>query len=264
MRESFESGPDFGGDREDAKKETGLEGDVEKEPEFISRKIGHRGACGYEPENTLRSFEKGIELGVDTVELDVYWVDGHLMVHHDDDLDRTTNGSGPIWEKTYEELRELDAGSWFGSESKPAQIPTLEEVLDLVDGRVKVNIELKGEGTAGPVDEVINRYIEEKGRTKDDYLVTSFNREELSKFHEISPDVRIGVASAVEPNAQFAEEMGAYSVSMGAESLTKEFVDDAHERGIKVHVWTVNEPEEIERINAMGADGIFSNYPDRL
>ena len=240
------------------------EADVEKEPEFVARKIGHRGACGYEPENNLRSFEKGIELDVDIVELDVYWVDGHLMVHHDDDLDRTTNGTGPISEKTYEELRELDAGSWFGSESKPAQIPTLEEVLDLVDGRVKVNIELKGEATAQPVDEVIKKYIEERGRTKDDFMVTSFNREELSKFHDISPEVRIGVASVEEPDAQFAENMGAYSVSMSAEHLTQEFIDDAHRRGIKVHVWTVNEAEDIERFNAMGVDGIFCNYPDRL
>src|SRR6056297_2287931 len=103
-------------------------------------KIGHRGAMGYEPENTLRSFKKAIELNVDMVELDVYVCSsGELVVIHDDKVDKTTNGKGYVSEKSFDELRKLDAG--MGE-----KIPTLQEVLDLIDKRAKVNIELKGKG----------------------------------------------------------------------------------------------------------------------
>lgn len=222
-------------------------------------KIGHRGALGYEPENTLLSFAKALELKVDAIELDVYLVDGHLVVIHDDRVDRTTNGEGYVWDFTFEELRKLDAG-------KGALIPTLEEVFDLVDKKIQVNIELKGKGTAEPLNVLLKKYIQEKGWTASHFLVSSFDHHELKKFHELMPEIRIGALITALPlnYAKFAEELNAWSINPSLEFINQEFVDDAHQRGMKVLVWTVNHPDDIARMKALGVDGVFCNYPDRL
>ena len=147
-------------------------------------KVGHRGAMGYEPENTLRSFKKALELGVDMIEFDVYVCkSGELVVIQDDTLERTTNGKGLVIEKTLAELKELDAG-------KEEKIPTLEEIMDLADKKVKINIELKGDNTAKPVLNMIEKYVDEKGWKYDDFLVSSFNHNELKKFKELNPKIK--------------------------------------------------------------------------
>jgi glycerophosphoryl diester phosphodiesterase len=223
-------------------------------------KIGHRGACGYEPENTLRSFKKALELGVDMIELDVYALkSGELVVIHDDKVNRTTDGNGYVMDKTFEEIRLLDAG-------QGEKIPTLDEVLDLVDKKVQVNIELKGEGTAEPIAEIINKYVNEKDWSAIDFFVSSFNHIELKKFKDLKPEINIGALIVGIPldYAKFGEDLGAYSVNLCQEFINQEFVEDAHRRGMKVFVWTVNDLDDIERIKKLGADGIFINYPDRL
>ncbi len=119
-------------------------------------KIGHRGAMGYAPENTLKSFKKALELNINCVELDVHACkSGELAVIHDDEVDRTTNGKGYIAEKDLNEVKILDAG-------EGEKIPLLSEVLDLIDKRIKINIELKAEGTAKPVYEMIEDYMKNK------------------------------------------------------------------------------------------------------
>src|SRR3989344_9380836 len=124
-------------------------------------KIGHRGACGYAPENTLKSFQRAIDLGVDAIELDVQLCkSGELIVMHDNTVDRTTDGSGFIKKLKLKDLKKLDAG-------EGERIPTLEEVLNLVDRRVKVNIELKGPKTAKPALKLIDEYIKKKGGNLD-------------------------------------------------------------------------------------------------
>lgn len=223
-------------------------------------KIGHRGAMGYEPENTLISFKKALELGVDAVELDVYVCKtGELVVIHDDKLDRTTNSKGYVIEKTFEELRSLDAG-------KGEKIPTLEEVLDLVDKKVIVNIELKGENTARPVSELLKKYMDDKGWKGELFLVSSFNHYELLSFHNLMPEIRIGVliTGILIGYAEFAEKLKVYSVNLDKDFINIEFVKDAHSRGMKVFVWTVDDFDDIERMKKLGVDGIFSNFPDRL
>ena len=223
-------------------------------------KIGHRGAMGYEPENTLLSFKKALELGVDAIELDVYACKtGELVVIHDDKVDRTSNGKGYVIEKTFDELRALDAG-------KGEKIPTLSEVLDLVNRKVKVNIELKGVGTAKPVSNLIKDYVDNKGWNFDDFIVSSFNHYELKEFGELSPNIKIGALIVGIPIgfAEFAEKLNAHSVNLCVEFINQEFVDDAHKRGMKVYVWTVNDADEIRRMKSLGIDGIFSNFPDRL
>lgn len=222
--------------------------------------IGHRGACGYEPENTIISFKKALELGVDAIELDVYVCKtGELVVIHDDTVDRTTNGKGYVINMAFDELRALDAG-------KGEQIPTLQEVLDLINNQVLLNIELKGAGTAEPIAEVIKQYTESGKWTKENFLVSSFNHVELKKFNNMMPDIKIGALLCGIPldYAKQAEALNAYSFNPSMEFINKELVEDAHSRGMKVFVYTVNELQDIEAMKQLGVDGIFINYPDRL
>ncbi len=223
-------------------------------------KIGHRGAAGYEPENTLASFKKALDLGVDVIELDVHACKtGELVVIHDDKVDRTTNGKGYVTEKTFEELRFLNAG-------KGQKIPKIEEVLDLLKNRVIVNIELKGAKTAEPVFKIIEAYLIEKNWKKKNFIVSSFNHPELKKFKNLMPEIKTCACLTGIPidYAEFAKKAAADFVSLNMEFVNKEFVDDAHNRGLKVYVWTVNDSDDIEKMKALKVDGIFSNFPDRL
>jgi len=223
-------------------------------------KIGHRGAMGYEPENTIASFRRALELKVDAVELDVYCCKtGELVVIHDDKVGRTTDGKGYVVEKTFAELRSLDAG-------KGEKIPTLEEVLDSVDKKAVVNIELKGPNTAKPVSGVIGKYIREKGWLADLFWVSSFNHYELRIFKELFTEIKIGALITGIPLdcAEFGKKLTVQSVNLCIKFITKDFVDDAHQKGMKVFVWTVNDPDDIKKMRALEVDGIFSNFPDRL
>ncbi len=223
-------------------------------------KMGHRGANGYEPENTLSSFKKAIELGVDYIELDVQVCKtGEVVVFHDAKVDRITSDKGYVADKTFQELRVLvlDEGE---------TIPTLEEVLDLVDRKKKINIEIKGEGAAKPVFDILKKYIDIKGWTWDDFIISSFNHYELLDFQKLAPEVRIGAVIAGIPIglAECAQKVNAYSLHLSKEFVNQKIIDDAHRRGIKVFVYTLNEPSDIEKIKAMGVEGIFSDFPDRL
>ena len=223
-------------------------------------RIGHRGACGYEPENTLRSFERAIAIGVDMIELDVYQCVDGLVVMHDDTLDRTTNGTGLVWEKTVAELKQLDAG-------KGERIPTLAEVFDLVNRRVKINVELKGPHTARPTAELIQKYVRQYGWQWDDFYVSSFDLDELARFKQLRPEVKIGglYGSEAGPLAAFKKDCSAYfAIGIDKQSLTQQYVDEAHRRGLQLYVYTVNTVDEIRAMKKMGVDGIFCNYPDRF
>ena len=221
--------------------------------------FGHRGAGGYEPENTLRSVRKALELGADGIEVDAYWVDGHLMVIHDDTLNRTTNGTGPIADKSFAYLRSLDAG-------KGEQIPTLEEVCDTVNRRAVVNVELKGPGTAAPVVKVIEHYVKTRGWKYQDFLVSSFDHEQLQTAKSLGAEIRIGalIDKKSRDLAAFAERMGAWSLHAGKRQVTPELVADAHQRGLKVFVYTINKPAEFATMRELGVDGVFTDFPDRV
>lgn len=220
-------------------------------------KIGHRGAMGYEPENTLLSFEKALELNVDMIELDVHRCKtGELVVIHDDKINRTTNGRGYIAKETVEELRSLDAG-------KGQKIPTLQEALDLVDRKAKLNIELKGKGTAKAVFDVIENYVKKKGWSYNDFFISSFNHNELLEFSKLNQDVKLGVLVKKAPT-YFTERFKVHSINLDINCISKKLVDDIHKRGMKIFVWVVNDFEDIKRMRGLGVDGIFSDYPDRL
>jgi len=213
---------------------------------------------GHEPENTIASVKKALELGANCIEIDVQYVDGHLMVFHDERLERTTNGSGYIASKDFSYLRSLDAG-------KGQCIPILEEVLDAVSMRAGVNIELKGAGTARPVAGLVAKY-RAKGWPENLILVSSFDHRELMKVGELDRKILLAPLFVGLPvdNAAFASRLGAYSVHPSVEFVDREFVSDAHERNLRVYVFTVDNSDQIDRMIEMGVDGVFTNYPERV
>ena len=220
--------------------------------------IGHRGAMGHAPENTLLSFKKALELGAACVEADVYHVDGNLMVFHDDRLERTTNGSGYLLDHDFETLRALDAGDG-------ERIPTLEELFEIVDLKAGVNIELKGPHTVRPVCEFIATQ-RQYGWRDDLVLVSSFNHSRLEAVRRIDPRIRLGVLITGPPGdaAAVAAALDAYSVHLSLAFIDRAFVADAHSLGLRVFVFTVNDPDDIRRMAALGVDGVFTNYPERV
>lgn len=223
-------------------------------------RIGHRGACGYGPENTLLSFKKALELNVDIIELDVCLCKTkEVIVIHDSKVDRTTNGKGYVAKKTFNELRKLDAG-------KGEKIPLLTEVLDLVNRKAKVNIEIKGKGIAKSVFGIIEKYVKDKGWQYENFLVSSFDYDELLDFYNLNPKVKTSVLfeKSVKKAMGFTEKVNAYSINPSFRLATKKFIENAHKKGLKVFVWTVNKRKNIEKLKQLGVDGIFSNYPDRI
>ncbi|MGE0266842.1 MAG: glycerophosphodiester phosphodiesterase [Candidatus Omnitrophota bacterium] len=223
-------------------------------------RIGHRGAQGYAPENTLKSIRKAIELGVDMIEVDVHSCrTSEILVIHDEKLERTTNGSGYVRQKTLAYIKSLDAG-------EGEQVPTLTEVLDLIDKRVALNIELKGKYTLKPVLKIIDHYVHAKGWAYEHFIVSTFMRKKLKRLAKLHPKVRIGALLAYHPFGfiKFAKRIKAFSVHLNAKLADPKIIREAQKNGLKVYVWTVNEKEDIERLKKIGVDGIFSDFPDRI
>ena len=217
--------------------------------------IGHRGAKGYTPENTLPSFEQAIQLGCPWVELDVHLIEGELIVIHDEQVDRTTNGTGRLSDLTLSYIRSLDAGGG-------ARIPTLSEVIDCVNHRCRINIELKGKGTAAPTGKLLARYCAGDW-VPADFLISSFNHRELARMDKPYPRGALFTNIPDDIWAQVAA-LNAWSVNFAHWNLSQALVEQAHERGYKVLVYTVNELQDIERVIGYGVDGVFSDFPDRV
>ncbi len=223
-------------------------------------KIGHRGAAGYEPENTLRSFERAIALGVDMIEMDVHVCkSGDVIVIHDDTVDRTTDGEGKVSSFKLKHLKSLDAG--LGE-----RLPTLEEVLALARGRAKINIELKGKGTGKHVAHIVDMAVRKSGWRPEDILVSSFKKRELAALRRAHPTVRIGLLLRGRPwhFRRFAASVNAYSIHCQSRFVTRRFVERMHGMDFCVIPWTVNTSREIRRLRKCHVDGIISDLPDRL
>lgn len=215
--------------------------------------IGHRGAAGLEPENTLRSFARALKIGVDAIELDVYCVDGRLVVIHDDTLERTTNGRGEVMATSYDALRRLDAGAG-------ERIPTLDEVLELAADKVTVNVELKGKGTAVPVAACAEAH------PTADILVSSFDHHELERFRAVAPGARVAPLfhKASSRMFQIAESLRAWSINVSVQLANAERLRSIADNGYRSLVYTVNDPVVAKRLRADGAGGIFTDFPDRM
>lgn len=221
--------------------------------------IGHRGARGHAPENTLLAIDTGIRLGADMIELDVQRCDEELVVIHDPRLERTTNGEGRIAEVGFGYLRSLDAG-------QGQQIPTLKEVLDLAESRVSLNIEIKSAGgTASRVAMALREALAD-GWTASQFMVSSFHLPELYEFKQVAPEIPIAALVCGVPLdwAACASEMGAQALNISAEFADARLLQDAHQRGLKVYVYTVNHADDMRMLREAGFDGVFSDYPERV
>lgn len=219
--------------------------------------IAHRGASGYAPENTLAAFKKALLMDVDMIEFDVRALSsGEVILMHDHRLNRTTNGTSYIHTYSFADLRKLNAGD-------NEIIPTLQEVLDLVDRKVPVNIEIKGTGSARAVAGIVEEYLARGWKTSD-FLISSFDHPQLQEFKKLMPAIDIGaLTNTILLNyAVFAQELNATAVCLEDEFINDQYIQDAHDRGLKVYVYTVNDIEEVQRLYHMGVDGIFTNYPD--
>jgi len=218
--------------------------------------IGHRGAMGHAPENTLASVQAALNLGVLCIEVDVYFVDKRLVIFHDDRLERTTNGVGDINQQSFDYLRALDAGAG-------QQIPTLDEVCAMLKSRACLNIELKGDYTAEPVAKYLLGLFAQ-GWDIESFLISSFHKSELLIIKRLIPDIKIGVLINGPPvnDSEFAQSLHAFSVHPSSGCVTQAFVDDAHSRCMKVFVYGVDEAKEVTRMYQLGADGVFTGYPE--
>jgi glycerophosphoryl diester phosphodiesterase len=217
-------------------------------------KIGHRGAKAYAAENTLVSFQKAIELGVDGIELDVHLSsDGEVMVIHDETIDRTTSEKGFVKEFSSSELKKLG-------------IPTLASVFDLVDKKNFINVELKTYETADKVAALIKKYVSEKNWQYNHFIVSSFDWNALQLVTFLNEKIPIGVLTHTDLDLAmaFAKFIKAYSVHPYYHLLTAENVAKMQSKNFKIYPWTVNEPEDIIFVKSLQVDGIITDFPDRL
>ena len=231
--------------------------------------FAHRGARAHAPENTLLAFSIAFDLGADAIECDVRQSrDGRLVIIHDDTVDRTTTGTGPVADQSLAELRGLNAGVRW---RLPQRIPTLEETLALVRERGGVNLEVKGESVAASVATaqalaVVLRDLEEALRER--VLVSSFEHPAISLLKEELPWLRVAALFGDEWRRRDiigpARLLGAEAIHPGVKLVSEDVVRRAHESGLRINVWTANSWGTIRQLIDWGVDGLFSDYPERV
>ena len=225
---------------------------------------GHRGACAVAPENTLASFDAAIAMGVAGVECDIQLSkDGIPIVIHDDTLERTTNGTGCVKDHSLAALQQLNAGE---HEGKTQRIVSLKELLDHINGRCPLFIEIKhAEATHTVVEHIMQAVIHGNWRYEQ-LICISFDHTAIYEARKLCEHLRTGAIFVGTPVslAAMAEEAGAWSIHPGHKHLTPAMVEDAHRRNLHVLTWTVNTPQDRDRMQEMGVDGIFSDNPARL
>ncbi len=227
------------------------------------RITAHRGASHETPENTMIAYVKALEAGAGAAELDVHQTaDGELVLMHDDTVDRTTNGTGSVWELTLKELRSLDAGSWFDDSFRGEPVPTLREIVRFAKGRIVLNIEVKvSREEPGIAEKVIGIVRDE--RIERDCFITSFDRHTVEEIKRLAPYLRVGFIFGRDyPEDVFDGVWEILSCNVGI--VDSVFVARAHQAGKEVHVWTVNDEVTMRRLLALGVDSIITNRPALL
>ncbi|MFH6603471.1 glycerophosphodiester phosphodiesterase [Maribacter algicola] len=222
--------------------------------------IGHRGAMGHETENTLASIQKALDLGVDMIEIDVFKIkSGEIVVFHDERLERLSNAGGRIEEYNIFELNKVTLDGNH-------RIPMLQDVLKLIDNKVRLNIELKGSDTADRVNFIVNYYVKEKGWQLDNFLISSFKWDELKAIRELNPTIPIAVLTEDDPikALSIAKDLNAEAINPNFNKLNLEVVDKIKSEGLKVYTWTVNDSTDIRAMKDLKVDGIITNFPERV
>ena len=227
----------------------------------------HRGASGYRPENTMESFELAIRQGADGIELDVHTsADGQLIVIHDETVDRVTDGTGLVGEKTLKALKELKVSTSAEPEGI-YRIPTLQEVLDLMRTTdMMVNIELKNSICFYPgMEEKVLKAVKEM-KMEEQLIYSSFNHYSLLKMKQLDSQVQTGILFSdgwVNP-AMYAKNLGINAVHPAVYHLKyPQFREEVKRAGLKMHVWTADKPEHIQLVKEAGAEAVITDYPDR-
>lgn len=231
--------------------------------------IAHRGASSHAPQNTLAAFEKAIELGVDMVELDVHLTkDEKIVVMHDNTVDATTDGSGKISEMELQEIKKLDAGSHFDEKFAGEKVPTLEEVIELTKDKIGLNIELKTRTEANEgIEEKVLNLLDEHNITEN-ITISTFSFESARKVNNINPDIPVGLlyitlpltawhAKRVHKKHPWADAAHPWHWTIGGRH-----VQELHELGVNVNVWTVDRKRNIKKMIDHGVDGIITNKPE--
>ncbi|MEH7306115.1 glycerophosphodiester phosphodiesterase [Neobacillus drentensis] len=234
-------------------------------------KIGHRGAAGYCPENTISSFQKALELGADYLELDIQMTkDGELVVIHDSTVNRTTNGKGKVMDFTLPEIQNLDAGSWFHRKFAGEKIPSLSEVFDEFAGKIGFLIELKKPSLYPLIEEKLAEELMKREFTTGDrqIIVQSFDRESLKRFHELLPSIPIGIlvrnAGLKMISNKNLKSFASYVsyVNPKISMVNKRMIKRIHLHGFKTIIWTVKRKNDLKAIKNLHVEGIVSDFPD--
>ncbi len=230
--------------------------------------VAHRGFSAIAPENTLAAFEKGIEAGANMLEMDVMLTgDNQVIVFHDHRLGRTTNGSGLVNRSNLNYIRSLDAGLWFGHRFRSERVPLLDEVLEISEGKVRLNIEMKqrrsGKIAIAPLVDKCLRIVD-RHRMNEEVIFSSFNLETLRYLHYRAPSMRLAPLYRHNLNPtprSFPLQYGAQGVILNHLFLNRTTVRQFHNLGMKVFVYTVNGLRRIEKMIRMGVDGVISDNP---
>ncbi len=256
-----------------------LERETMTEAGLRPRVIAHRGVSALAPENTLAAYEAAVERGADYVEIDVRMTrDDELVCMHDEYVNRTTSGTGPVRELCLEQLERLDAGSWF-YRARPAgdrarhSAPTLGEAVDLVGGRCGLCVELKQPWLYPSLEERVIELLGEYGVLEDkphyaSLIVQSFNADGLRKVAALAPHVTR--CQLIPPGSrldkELLEEVGSYAQGVAPHlgAVTPQLVEEAHGLGLFIHPYTINSPREMHSLLRMGVDGLIGDNPSEL
>jgi glycerophosphoryl diester phosphodiesterase len=229
--------------------------------------IGHRGAMGEAPENTLGSFKLALEQGANAFELDIHMsADGALIVCHDETVNRTTDGKGAIRKLTVTELKRLDAGLWFDPKYKGERLPLLEEVFDLVPTNFIINIEIKDHADH-QIEQRLVDLLNRSGRM-DSVVISSFDHKCLYHLKQLAPEIKVGLLYSNNPVSHVllagAANMPVYSMHPHFKHIDARDVRQMIEHGYQVYPWTVNAEKDLHEMLDMGVQGIITNFPARL
>lgn len=220
----------------------------------------HRGYSAVYPENTIPAFKGAIQVGADWAELDVQQTaDGEVIVMHDSNLKRTTGLDKEVWQVTWDEIKDLDNGSWFDKKYQTVRIPTLEEVLKVCRGKIHLNIEIKPSGHDKDLEEQVAKLLK-KYHMRDTCVVSSLKYDSLRKIKQADDSIETAYITSVS-YGNFTDLEYADGYSVESTLLSKSFVNKAQKAGKQIYVWTVNSEERLEKVVGMGIDNVITDDP---
>lgn len=228
--------------------------------------FAHRGSSAHAPENTLAAFDLALVQQADAIELDAkLCASGEIVVFHDRTVERTTDGTGKVLDLPLEALKELDAGSWFESRFQGEKIPTLAEVFEAVGARTFINIELTN--YASPKDNLPDKVVDlvQRFGLENRVLFSSFNPRALRRARQLVPAIPLGLLALPGLMGFWARSWpGSWLVPYQAlhperQDTNTKLITRQHDRKRRIHTWTVNDPNEMQRLFAIGVDGIFTD-----